>query len=373
MLDEKSIFDICRRATQAAYDDTAWQDLVSRIAHGLKGASVGFEDQSYFTPSELAIRVAHEIDPECDASVIRNVEPSDHIALKPIMNNRENETFLLESFCSREEFSTDPSIRYFFHPQKLDKSALSVVNRDHSSLSLLCAFRKIDAPDFNAAEINFISAISAQLKETLHLRMLRLAAETKTQEERLPGTIPRRECGILYTTITGRIIRADTFVEQLLSDETGLAERRGRLVSTRPAPGQDQEALHQFLTRVARRATSAHMHIVLQGPSALKLTGVPIGPDVAPGAASFGSVLAIIVEALPRGGDVSVDAFAKVFELTAAEQSFLGMLAKTLSAQSASDALGISHNTAKTHLRHLFQKTGASTQAGLLMLLMTYQ
>jgi DNA-binding CsgD family transcriptional regulator len=65
-------------------------------------------------------------------------------------------------------------------------------------------------------------------------------------------------------------------------------------------------------------------------------------------------------------GDMS--AFARNFDLTPAEQRLLERLARNATITEAAEALSISATTARTHLAHIFSKTGISRQADLLAL-----
>lgn len=63
------------------------------------------------------------------------------------------------------------------------------------------------------------------------------------------------------------------------------------------------------------------------------------------------------------------EAFAKLYDLTGGELRVLLAMAPGLGVKEAADMLGIGENTAKTHLQHIFSKTGTSRQTELLNLL----
>ena len=62
------------------------------------------------------------------------------------------------------------------------------------------------------------------------------------------------------------------------------------------------------------------------------------------------------------------DAFAKLYGLTGGELRVLLALAAGLGVKEAAEVLGISEATAKTHLQHIYAKTGASKQTELMQL-----
>jgi DNA-binding CsgD family transcriptional regulator len=59
------------------------------------------------------------------------------------------------------------------------------------------------------------------------------------------------------------------------------------------------------------------------------------------------------------------EALRRRFGLTRAETSFFGEIVKGDGIQAAADRLGVSLATARTHLRHVFEKTGTQRQAEL--------
>ena len=65
------------------------------------------------------------------------------------------------------------------------------------------------------------------------------------------------------------------------------------------------------------------------------------------------------------------EAFAELYGLTGSELRVLLAMAPGLCVKEAAESLGISENTAKTHLKHIYSKTGTSKQTELLRLFMS--
>ena len=68
---------------------------------------------------------------------------------------------------------------------------------------------------------------------------------------------------------------------------------------------------------------------------------------------------------------LAAQAFAELYHLTVSEQRVLLALAPGLSVKEAAESLGISESTAKTHLKHIYSKTGVSKQTELMRLFMS--
>jgi len=65
------------------------------------------------------------------------------------------------------------------------------------------------------------------------------------------------------------------------------------------------------------------------------------------------------------------EAFAKLYGLTGSELRVLLALATGLSVKQAAEILGIGDTTAKTHLQHIYAKTGISKKTELMHLFMS--
>ena len=65
------------------------------------------------------------------------------------------------------------------------------------------------------------------------------------------------------------------------------------------------------------------------------------------------------------------EAFAKLYGLTPSELRVLLAMAPGLGVKEAAEVLGVSETTAKTHLQHIYGKTGTSKQTELLHLFMS--
>jgi DNA-binding CsgD family transcriptional regulator len=73
-------------------------------------------------------------------------------------------------------------------------------------------------------------------------------------------------------------------------------------------------------------------------------------------------------EVAARSAEADLDATARRFGLTAAEVEVVRCLAETGSLRAVAHRLGRSYNTARAHLRSVYGKTGAHSQAALLSL-----
>ena len=83
------------------------------------------------------------------------------------------------------------------------------------------------------------------------------------------------------------------------------------------------------------------------------------------------AVAAIFVQDPVVGVTLPSEAFAKLYGLTDCERRVLVCLASSQCLKEIAFALGVSESTVKTHLSHIFGKTGSSKQTELLQLFMS--
>jgi DNA-binding CsgD family transcriptional regulator len=85
---------------------------------------------------------------------------------------------------------------------------------------------------------------------------------------------------------------------------------------------------------------------------------------------AFRAMAAIFVQNPAVVPPIPGQAFAKLHGLTGSELRVLLAMAPGLSSKEAAEVLGISETTTKTHLQHIYVKTGTSKQTELLHLFM---
>ncbi|MFM2087382.1 MAG: hypothetical protein RLZZ237_2251, partial [Pseudomonadota bacterium] len=102
------------------------------------------------------------------------------------------------------------------------------------------------------------------------------------------------------------------------------------------------------------------------GAPGLQITVAPFQP---PHGRFHASPCAIVIARGQQQSGVSIDALRQLFDLTPGESQVGLALAQGASLSEIASACGVSVNTVKTHLRHIFGKTGTCRQGELIALL----
>ncbi|MDB5568541.1 MAG: hypothetical protein JWP84_5107 [Tardiphaga sp.] len=175
-------------------------------------------------------------------------------------------------------------------------------------------------------------------------------------------------CASFLLDRAGQVIRHNAQAEQLLGN--GLALSRGRLRCERPA---DSLALGH-LTAVLGQSTGlmpADVPLVVAqrlSKRPLVIQGIALA-GLASAVFSPATSILLVSDIDKRPAPTGPEATQKIFGLTAMEAMLLSVLEQEVPLPAAADAIGISFETARSHLKRIFSKTGTSRQADLLMLL----
>jgi DNA-binding CsgD family transcriptional regulator len=135
-------------------------------------------------------------------------------------------------------------------------------------------------------------------------------------------------------------------------------------------------ALHNRMLTVRRTADQRRFNMALKQMLRADIGGrtiVPIGSEhfltMIRDAIDERPVIVVIVADRGRDGQVSPQCLQQAFDLTAREAELAAILATGEPLQKAAARLEMSLPTARTHLRHIYQKTGVQTQSGLVALI----
>jgi DNA-binding CsgD family transcriptional regulator len=164
-----------------------------------------------------------------------------------------------------------------------------------------------------------------------------------------------------------RLVFANKPAEALFGRGGGLELAGGRLRAT---GDQETAALEALIGQCVRRGLGdAGGELVLRtdGWQRRKLLVIPLrqaAPVLAPGLP-----VAILFEAVDHSEEATLARLRLRYGLTRAEAAFAAEIAKGDGKRAAAERRGISYSTARTHLSHIFDKTGVNRQGELVRLI----
>ena len=248
----------------------------------------------------------------------------------------------------------------------LDFIGLSAL-RTGGRVAYLQATRTERDPRYGAREISLFKLLSPHvcralaIADVLDLRTLR--------SEMLEATLDGLVAGVYLVTRDGRVVYMNAAAERQVKTGNAIRIVNNRLSPTNPeARAVLSKAIDDAGKDEADARLGGHTLAIPENRGAgYVATLLPLERGrrksiIAPFAAS----VAIFTRDPTQAPLLPGEAFARLYGLTGGELRVLLALAQGLGAKDAADMLGISEPTVRTHLQHMFSKTGTSRQADLL-------
>lgn len=163
----------------------------------------------------------------------------------------------------------------------------------------------------------------------------------------------------------GRLIYANAAGGKLLAEGQELTCRSGGLEAF------NSVTLNRAILKVLSGDLEGGSEITLNRPdrAPLLVTVMPVaGSNPFQGQVSETAHCAVLVTDPDMRRLTNVDAMARLFHLTPAETRILKIIVSGASLTTAAGQLGVSLNTARTHLKHIFYKTQTNRQSDLIQM-----
>ena len=237
---------------------------------------------------------------------------------------------------------------------------------------LLVANREEPHPRYGDAEVRLLTLLSPHIcravaiSDALNLKTIR--------SEALEATLNALASGVYLTDRHGRVVFMNRAAERQVKTSKALRIENNHLV---PIDREARLAMSKAITEaIADEAATSTRGISLSLPDGetggLFATVLPLGRGERRNlCGAFAATAAIFVQDPIVVPPFPGEAFAKLYGLTGGELRVLLAVSPGLGVKEAAEMLGIGETTAKTHLHHIFAKTGTSKQTELMHLFMS--
>jgi DNA-binding CsgD family transcriptional regulator len=363
MLSERRFAAVIASIYEAGADFRCWPDTLRLMAKAYKASTVVFGKTSQDVKDCWVI--APEIDPaenERYFSHFHHINPLWRLAASaPIGTARTDDMMLPKSELARTEFFND-----FLLPQDLGSMLGAAVHAEHEQHFHIVVQKRAD---FGRDDIRLYERLAPHLQRAvqLNLRLARLDMQCDALDQLTQGA--------LLVDVTGRVLFANRAAARLTETNGSLRLVAGVL---RAQSTSDTAKLHALIAGCGGREDAASIGGSLSlargsERSAINLSILPLRTS-APAFFLTCRPVAIIFATDPDQRPAPPTAMMRQrYGLTRAEAAFALEILRGDGIQACADRLGITRATARTHLSHVFRKTGAQRQAELVRLLMDTQ
>jgi len=224
----------------------------------------------------------------------------------------------------------------FLRPLGIFHVALALPFKDERLIGLLRVARPRAARRFEEDELAVLRAMQGNLRRALELHLELVQARDGLAIG--DAALARLATAAIAIDGWGRATPANAAAEQLLAARDGIGIEGGRLCARDPL----EDARLQHLLAEALRATQA-----------------------------VGAAALVFVKDSERRPYLEPEALRGLFGLTPAEARIASRLGTGIALSQIAAELGVSLETARTHRKHLFRKTGVRSQSELVVLLLS--
>jgi DNA-binding CsgD family transcriptional regulator len=224
--------------------------------------------------------------------------------------------------------------------------------------------------DFGAAERASLQRLVPHLRSAITL--FGRLQDTAIEQGVYRGAIEQLAVGTVLLDHRGGILRANTVAERIIAARDGLQATGGRLLIVgTPEASRSLQQLLRRLEQTADPATVPAIRLRVERPSGARDLSLVAKPALGPAylRAGGGAAVALFISETAPAAAPASEAIRDFFKLTQREAALAAHIAGGASLQESARLLGVSYNTARTHLRAIFAKTGAARQSQLVLLL----
>ena len=254
-------------------------------------------------------------------------------------------------------------------PANIWHATAGKVLSDNHYLVPFSAMRSRGAGVFSQEELTLMTTLMPHLNRAIRGQLHRQELEARVC--RLDAMVDQLPYGVIVTEGDGRVRSLNRTAESIMAEVDGLLIQDGLL---RAAKRQEALRLRILIQEAAGGALGREHRscgaMEVSRPSGRRPLPLVASPIALAGAASrYPPTVSIVVTDLENQAEPDSDLLAHMYGLTKKEAQVAALLIKGLDLQAMAVVLGISMNTMRTHIKHLFLKTGATRLPELVRLL----
>ena len=279
-----------------------------------------------------------------------------------------------EQMCSDEILLRSEFYLDFLRPLDVRYSIRAVLTGDPEPLSYFSAGRPHGARPFGDPQRRILRAVTPHLMQAIRIQE-RLEAG-QAGRHAVTGALERLPLAVIFLDRRCRVVEMNQTARKIVEAGDGLRIERGVLVAfcTR-AEVQLQQMIFGAAAVDSGRLLQHGGALSLPRPEGRRPLSAMVAPTgvtgIFPGSRSARVV--VLIEEPDRPTTAPFAAFTEQYGLSPAEAGLAARLVGGMSLRQAAEALGIRDNTARSHLKRVFAKTGAKRQSDLVRRVLTYE
>lgn len=366
----EAVLDLVDRIYAAAEDPAVWPDTLDAIAEATgSAASLLYRNMD---AQEGGVDVAVRISAEAATAYQQYYHRVDPWGNSPRAAAMVRPGAVLDGdeLVDRSDLHATEYYNDFARPNGLSRVLVGVVAKHGPFASVVSLIRDDAAAPHGRDERQLLGALMPHLTRAveIHRRLLPISV--------LDGAgVDLLDClssAVILLDEHGRTIFVNRAAQRLLAMQDGLFVEHGCIAAALP---RDRDALRLLVLQAARKRACDALHsggaLSISRPSMRRPYNVlvtPVGPRHA-SAHGPEAVVALFVADPDDRTQSQAETLMRLFALTPAEARLAAGLGTGATMVEVADALGIGRETARSHLRSVFAKTGTTRQAELVRII----
>jgi DNA-binding CsgD family transcriptional regulator/PAS domain-containing protein len=368
MVDQDSVSRLITGIYDAALQPELWDSALEAISDALGGAGLNIPFIDSANNARFFLGTAR-LDPDCGERFLNDpiyVEPASTKWMAGLTASPIGRIFYREELWTDREYRLSPMFNEIIRPQKLWHWAFSPLILENGVFVPLGVLRQPGAPLFDHADAALMTRLPPHLVRALQvsLRLETFRGEAATMEE----LINRLPIGVILVDDSGCVMQLNRTADAILCEADGLTITRGHLAAETAGEAARLRRLIGEAGRTSRGIGAQPGGVMpLSRPSAKRPLAVLVAPLRSEGGPfETRQARAVVFVSDPeRKPHIPAELLARLYRLTPRQAMLMQRLAEGDNLDGAANALGITRNTARTHLRLIFDKTGARRQSEL--------
>jgi DNA-binding CsgD family transcriptional regulator/PAS domain-containing protein len=284
---------------------------------------------------------------------------------------REGRVYRSEALCPEAEEVRTEFYNDWIKPQGMGRALFGVISLRGNLASMINVVRPFGAKSFSEDDVRMVSALLPHLRMALqlHQRITRL----ESLQQAATDALNRWPLGVILLNTQGQAVLMNRSASDILRQNDGLSLDASGLVTAQPNKTAVLRSLIQCAIQTSLGLDSnPGWALTLPRPSLKRALNVFVTPVCSnkrmfpePGAA------AVVFVSDPDGAEQSSeDVLGQLYGLSRAEAGVGALLIQGKDLKEVSAELQVSRETARTHLKRIFEKTGTRRQTELVHLVL---
>lgn len=363
--------DLIGSIYDCALNPSAWSGTLERLCAALNGHSAGIVLLDYHGTNDRLVRDWGPTTVWGDriVEVIGSIKRI-HRQFLGLDASRSQDLILLpRDLAPQVDVFTTPFYEYWARPQGIHQVLEAVALSEPTRLGLFCVTRRVERGDFSADEMGLLRRLAPHIRRAITISdLLDLRAVERNAFKQVMDSL---SAGVCIVGSEGRVLHANPAAMEILRKTSHIRIDNDQIRGSGAGGASElMSAVETARTKGSEIGTSgigipltdadggrAMAHVLPLGCGSEKTRLVP------------DALAGIFINAEAPASFADVAEVGRSFEFTPAETRLVGQLMTGSALGDCARQLDISEATARTHLKHVFEKCGVSRQVELLTLL----